>query len=58
VYLVGGDRKTCNRIWSAKFAASGNMGAKYDTLDHVVVVLGLSHAQMHVAAAITVLYWV
>jgi hypothetical protein len=53
VYLVG---KTSNWIWSAKFAASGNMGAKYDMLDYVVVVLGLFHAQMHVAAAITALH--
>lgn len=56
VFLLGGDNKTCNRIWSAIQASSGNMLA-YDRLRHIIAIPGLFHAQMHIVSAIISLYW-
>ena len=56
VLPVGGDNKTCNRLWSAMYGAVGNTNI-YDRLHHLLVIPGLFHAQMHVVSAIIKLYW-
>ena len=55
-FLVAGDNKTLNRIWSAVYGAAGNI-SQYDKLQHLVAVPGLFHGLMHVVIAITALYW-
>ena len=56
VFLLGGDNKTCNRIWSAIHASTGNTST-YDKLRHIIAIPGLFHALMHIVSAIISLYW-
>jgi hypothetical protein len=54
--LMGGDNKTLNRMWSVMAGAGDNSGV-YGRLNHVVPLLGLFHAQMHVVEAIIKAHW-
>jgi len=47
---IGGDNKTGNRIWSAKYNAGDNISA-FDRLGFAQVIPGLFHAEMHAVHA-------
>jgi hypothetical protein len=53
---VGGDNKTANRIWSAKYNAGNNISA-FDRLEFAQVIPGLFHAEMHAVHAIIKAHW-
>jgi hypothetical protein len=53
---IGGDNKTANRIWSAKYNAGDNISA-FDRLEFAQVIPGLFHAEMHAVHAIIKAHW-